>query len=352
MLVNSLFIVVMKTKIVYSVVSGENDYYLEQAVMSIFTLKYYNPNAVVFLVVDVATQQRIIESRRMILNYISSLVPVKIPGNYDNKFKSRYLKTTLREYIEGDYLFIDTDTLITSKLYDVDDFSCNIGAVPDMHLEIRRHPRRSFIKLCSNIAGFKYIDDQYYMNSGVFYVKDNEETHAFYRKWHENWLKCVELGFYPDQASLAMTNEQFGYIITHIDDIWNCQLTDNGLKYLKDSKIIHYFASSAQYTAESPFVYYHSSVYEKIQNDGKIDENLKKIILSPQSGFVDQCKIITSVDIDFVNTYAHDVFMKYPKMFKLLDLFCKFIIKFSKGFKILSNTDAMKKYIKRGLLNK
>ncbi len=340
----------MNTKFIYSVVSGEQDYYLEQAVMSIFTLKHYNPNAEVYLVVDNTTQERIQERESLILKFVNNIIPVDIPGNYDNKFKSRYLKTTLRKYVKGDYLFIDTDTLITSDLSDIDSFTCNIGAVPDMHLEIRRHPRESFIKLCSKIAGFKYVGDKYYMNSGVFYVKDNEQTHAFYRKWHENWLKCVELGFYPDQASLAKTDEQFGYIITHIDDVWNCQLTDNGLKYLIDSKIIHYFASSAQYNAESPFIYYKPSIYAKVRKDGAISQDLKKTILSPRSGFIDQCKIITSIDIDFVNTKTHDVFLKYPRLFKLIDLCCNLVLKLNKGIKSLSDITVIKRYIKRNIV--
>jgi hypothetical protein len=38
----------MKTKIIYVLVSNENDCYLEQALVSIYSLRLYNPDANVF----------------------------------------------------------------------------------------------------------------------------------------------------------------------------------------------------------------------------------------------------------------------------------------------------------------
>ena len=40
----------MKTKIIYVLVSNENDCYLEQALVSIYSLRLYNPDANLLLV--------------------------------------------------------------------------------------------------------------------------------------------------------------------------------------------------------------------------------------------------------------------------------------------------------------
>ena len=42
----------MKTKIVYTIVSDENDIFFEQALLSIYSLRKYNPDAFVELVID------------------------------------------------------------------------------------------------------------------------------------------------------------------------------------------------------------------------------------------------------------------------------------------------------------
>ena len=45
----------MKTKIIYVLVSNENDCYLEQALVSIYSLRLYNPDANLLLLVDEET---------------------------------------------------------------------------------------------------------------------------------------------------------------------------------------------------------------------------------------------------------------------------------------------------------
>ena len=56
----------MKTKIVYAVSSDEQDNYLEQTVLSVFSLKRHNPDAVVEFVVDERTDKTIVGKRELI----------------------------------------------------------------------------------------------------------------------------------------------------------------------------------------------------------------------------------------------------------------------------------------------
>ena len=58
----------MKTKIVYVVVSDETDIFLEQALLSIFSLRKHNPEAFVELVVDQITNDSISGKRSEIKN--------------------------------------------------------------------------------------------------------------------------------------------------------------------------------------------------------------------------------------------------------------------------------------------
>ena len=128
----------MKTKIIYVLVSNENDCYLEQALVSIYSLRLYNPDANLLLLVDEETSRTLENGiRKLILNYVSKLVIVDVPFHYSKQQKSRYIKTSLRSQVIGDFLFIDCDTIINEELKDIDNLSCEIAAVPDCHLSIK-----------------------------------------------------------------------------------------------------------------------------------------------------------------------------------------------------------------------
>ena len=75
------------------------------------------------IVVDKETSDSFIGNRRAINEYVSEIITVDVPVQYNQMQKSRFLKTTLREIVTGDYLFIDTDTVITSDLSEIDSWS-------------------------------------------------------------------------------------------------------------------------------------------------------------------------------------------------------------------------------------
>ena len=128
----------MKTRIVYVVVSDETDIFLEQALLSIFSLRRHNPNVIVELVLDQATNDSIIGKRSEIKKYVNKITIIEVSTKYNKGQRSRWIKTNLRNLIEGDFLFIDTDTIITDSLEGIDDFEGDIGAVKDKHAPVKK----------------------------------------------------------------------------------------------------------------------------------------------------------------------------------------------------------------------
>lgn len=317
----------MKTKIVYSVVCSEQDFYLEQTLMSVYTLRLHNKDANVSLVVDESTKDTIKGKRAEILRYIDEVISVSVPSNYSKVQRSRFLKTSLREHVKGDYLFVDSDTLITASLEEADNFQFEIGATADKHVNIGKHPMQYFLGQCSKVAGFTLNIDAPYFNSGVFYVKDTPRTHEFYREWHRVWQETVAKGINSDQASLAKTNEMMGFVIEDIGGEWNCQLTDNGLRFLKDARIIHYFASTAKKSIVSPYTFYQQEIYTKIKENGGLPEEIVNIITDPKKAFTEQCQIITKDDIPLMKSAMHTVYELHPKLFVYLNNIARLYLK-------------------------
>ena len=67
----------MKTKIVYCIVSNDEDIYLEQAWVSIYTLRRHNPDAEVILLVDKDTELTLIGKRSGIKELVAEVKTCK-----------------------------------------------------------------------------------------------------------------------------------------------------------------------------------------------------------------------------------------------------------------------------------
>ena len=125
-------------RVVYVLVSSEKDFYLEQAILSMHSLKKYNPLAEICLLTEKNTVDTFCDGRKRILKYIDHLYSIDIPSEFTSVQKSRFIKTSLRKWIEGDFMFIDTDTIICQDLSEVQTITSDISAVLDLHQPIHR----------------------------------------------------------------------------------------------------------------------------------------------------------------------------------------------------------------------
>lgn len=275
----------MKTKIVYVVVASSADIYIEQLYASSWSLKYYNPDAKITVVTDSDTykvlQDDLYKELREIIDNIDI---VEFDRGIGNMEKSRRLKTSLRNIIDGDYLFIDTDTVICDDLSFIDNLKSDIAAVSDMHRERKVFPYIPFVQ-----SNYKKIFNRTlescrlnYFNSGVMYVRDNSKTREFYRKWHDNWRKCLSKGYKYDQLSLLATDIEMDGLIETLDGIYNCQITKS-IRYLHKAKVLHFFKVDDYNIGVHPFL--DKTWYIEIKNEGVLSARKKEEILNCKSLF-------------------------------------------------------------------
>ena len=140
------------------------------------------------VVTDEPTSHRI-DDRLELKEMISEVIIIPLPKDYNGRLRSRTLKTTVRNIIDGDFLTIDTDTVICKPLDDVDSLPIkNIGMVPEMHGPFKNHITYKFItNELKRIYGTDVSDAPYWFNSGCMLVRDNEFTREFFKKWNEEW---------------------------------------------------------------------------------------------------------------------------------------------------------------------
>ena len=324
----------MKTKIVYCIVSNDKDIYLEQAWVSIYTLRKHNPDADVILLVDKGTESTLTGKRGGIRELVTEVVAVDTPDGYNAMQRSRYLKTNFRQFIAGDLLFIDADTVIGGSLAGIDNIDSEIACVPDEHRYISellgvdslRH------RLCS-IFGTITFDDEIYFNSGVIYVKDTTRMHAFFADWYETWkYSAFERESSFDQPALFMTNRKNGYLIKELPGEYNCQIAYS-LKYFYGGLIIHFFNVSLPMLSSELSVFYDDSFYRKLKDYGDVAHEVKEVLDDKSRWFNVQTNIIDSSHFIFLSSYVginiYKSFRENAMLYKINERICayKFMLK-------------------------
>ena len=267
----------MTTKLVYVLTCASDKHYIEQSLMSVFSARHWNPDAHIVLVVDDATDNLLVGKRAEIKDYISEKIVVPFAdASLSPMYRSRFIKTSVRQRIKGDFLFIDSDTICQRPLNDIDNFDCEVGAVLESHLEVKDYCdglRRSATNVTSEI-GLNIDDEKLYFSSGVLYVKDTSNSHKLYELWHQYWQDGNEKGLKIDQPSLGKANRELGHIIKQIPDTYNCILFTRP-PVVRESHILHIAAY------QNPSFLFTEQVLEYVQENGIGNEWLQQMILNP-----------------------------------------------------------------------
>lgn len=305
----------MKTKIVYIVISDNSDIYLEQALISVYSLRKYNPDAYVELVVDTDTNKTIVNERARIKKYVTKITPVDVPAELTKKQRSRFIKTSLRNLVEGNYLFIDTDTIICTSLEKIDNITDDICATKDNNKTSHLTLQKSLEYRLAQKANLENeLWNEPYFNSGVMYVKDTTKTHEMYNTWHNCWKKTLEKGVDSDQTSLCWANKLSKHVIKHMDDVWNCQIALGGTHIAKNAKIIHYFNEYKK----SRYILTSDSLFTTLKETDNVSQIIEEIINQSKSFLIEP-----DTEIFLRNAvYLKLIFEKYPIFFKFIQWQC------------------------------
>ena len=273
----------MKTKLVYVLTCAPEATYIEQALISIWSARYHNPDAHIVLLVDEKTNELLVGKRAEVLEYVTECKIITTPNDYTVAQSSRLLKTNVRSLVEGDLLFVDCDTVIAKSLDEIDQYDCEIGAVLDTHRPVSKfHPneRVDLVKK-ADVCGWDFSSVEDYFSSGVLYVKDTPNTRTFYQQWHKNYEHTSSVGVNIDQISFEKT-KQDNPIVQHIDDTWNTIMFIRP-KFIEQAKIIHFASLN-----NNSFLF-SKRVLQYIKENG-LTEYLKFYILHPLQSYLPYMK--------------------------------------------------------------
>ena len=229
-------------KLVYVTVGTEKIEYLNMLRISLASARKHMPDVAIEIVTDEETAA-LLNAGDMPKKYRAEVIAVPIEGDYNTVERSRVLKTNLRELVSGDFLYIDTDTILCADISG-ERPEGSVNLVADAHcLFTEQEEQGESLKRSARQRGLDLEGCVHYYNSGVIYAKDDETAHTFFRKWHETWKRTKLPKMHHDQFALNAVNLEMD-AIRELDGTWNCQLTanDRAFRYLRNVKILHYLS--------------------------------------------------------------------------------------------------------------
>lgn len=271
----------MQTKLVYVLTCAPEATYIEQALISIWSARYHNPDAHIVLLVDDKTDELLVGKRAEVLEYITEKVVIPFEDtNATMMYCSRWIKTQVRELVKGDLLFIDCDTIVNKSLEEIDEVKADVAAAPESNLPIADFHPSLYQSMEENAKkiGWDMAGEEYYYSSGVIYVKDTPMAHKIFQLWHQYWIDGGQIGINIDQPSLAKANIDCGHLIERIDNTWNCIMFTYP-RQANEANILHF----AAYRNMS--FLFSKRVLRYIKDNG-LTEYIKDYIIHPTNSYI------------------------------------------------------------------
>ncbi len=293
----------MKTQLLYILVSSGADVYMEQAFVSAYSAHLRNPDARIVLLTDRLTADGWLQENPLSARFkalFSEIVVADLDASLPAMQRSRLLKTGMRGYVKGDFLFIDADTIVARPLGAIDSIPASLAAAPDLHCTFKDHPhRRATINICKKID-YNPSEDEYYFNSGVLLVRDTPESHSFFSRWQKNYFEGLSRGVKPDQPSLAKTNTSRE--ITLLPDEWNCEV-QNGVRFLKDAFIVHYMVTNLSGgRLERLYLLNDNDVLLRMREVGALTKEIEEVIDDHFKGYARLTQVFAGEEVHFFRT--------------------------------------------------
>ena len=310
--------------ICYVLTDNEKKKYTKQLMISLTSLKQHMPYIHVYILMDRDTFEKTNKGEIDSIGENIKIIPIETPTEYSKMLASRYLKTCMRSYIQGDFLYIDTDTVICRA------FPFIVAEKSLALAEDRNHPMRECEYTYRHLLNCYMYDDSPYdirtysafYNGGVIWSKDDQVSKVFFADWHTEWTKHNQK-IKQDQPAL-------NYVLHfHYSDQVQTLSKDWNFAVGSWPSLIH--------EVESAYIIHYISFFDKVYllNDEENLDNeeiIQKVIANPYNGFKPY-RIVPISDeyYDFFRRYdelqgaIYSFSKKHPGGYKKICRFVSFI---------------------------
>lgn len=259
-------------KLVYVLVSDPADHYTEMAMLSVHCARRYSPDCVIELVVDQKTRLGMSRNRAKLLSLVDIVTVVDVAGE-NNAFTSRLIKTQLRKFVEGDYLYVDIDAVPVAELSSVFSLDTDLAMAHDHNVPPEKFIFYDYEREIFDKTGWPLPTR--YFNSGVMLVKDTQKVRDFFECWHGLWQQNRKLGLHKDQPPMHEAIRQRNMKVHALGPEWNVLVGLQKGYGGKNPRVYHY--STIQFDTRKD-TYFHEIV-KNLKITGHLNTDLLENVL-------------------------------------------------------------------------
>jgi hypothetical protein len=219
------------------------DLFADMTYASAAFLRFAYPEVEIICLCDAQSHRALEVARHPLLELVDRAEPIQTPDGPPG-YRNRFVKTQMRQILQGDFVYFDSDTLMVDRIDEMLTCAAPIAAVANHSgtghpAEIPVEERAIF-----EMMGWA-LPHRSYINGGVLLLRDCEPTHRFACEWHEKWLAWSRRGKHTDQQSLNSALADSGVQYKLLGNRFNGQVTQRPSVGLEPVAVWHfYFAQS------------------------------------------------------------------------------------------------------------
>lgn len=156
--------------------------------------------------------------------------------------RNRFVKTSMRSRLKGDFLYLDADTIPIRPLDSIFQVVSNVGGVLEFNKSVDEHFFPEAWNELYACLGWKY-PTSVYVNGGVLMFRDTPQAHRFGEEWHRRWIQSRDAGVSSDQPSLNSALFESGVDVTLLSNADNAMVLMEPWRF-RGCRVAHFFESN------------------------------------------------------------------------------------------------------------
>jgi hypothetical protein len=207
----------------YALAMDHERLYVHLTTISAMCVRRIYPNSQITVLTDDVSLQNI----GCELDHLATVgTRIRSIGRFDGsaRLRSRFVKTQVRNVVDGDVLYLDADTAAVREFDGLLQCEAPLSAAIDRN---RVDPQGGFPAWAVpdfDRLGWRH-PTRLYLNAGIILWRDCSEARALAKSWHENWLRYTTTVDNPaDQPAFNHSIDVLGIEPRIMDDVFNARV--------------------------------------------------------------------------------------------------------------------------------
>ena len=214
--------------------------YVAGACLSMHSLRRFHPAASLVCACDRRMYQALHATSHPLLTLVDRLIECPdVSGGPVHR--SRSIKTSLRGRLDGPFVYIDADTLISGPLDELFESQTDVGFTVDRFFPASPGAFPDWLMPFYSRLG--WIPTDRYYSGGIFHVSTTAAADTLFSAWHALWRQTVAIGIVMDQPSLNRAIATTPHSMTLYSQSFNHFVGRVDQELPPDTRVISFLAS-------------------------------------------------------------------------------------------------------------